>query len=122
MAGKLEDDELRLLLLRIADKSDETQKSIIGLDKKVDLHIQKTEYELKEINKLDQIQNQQLADHIEGVNTLKKMYEAHEKADADRFADIEAPRKWFKFTVKFLMGMGALAGSIMAVIKFLHWF
>ena len=118
----LDDEDLKRLLDRIADQLEETQKTVVALDKKLDLHIQKTEYELKEINKLDQIQNEQLALHIQGVDTLKKLYESHEKADVERFASLEAPSKWLKFTAKLVMGLGAIAGSVMAIAKFLRWF
>jgi len=117
-----EDDEIIKLLRRISDSSDVMQENIVSLDKKVDLHIQRTEYELKRINELDEHQNRLLDQHIEGVNTLKKWCDQHEQANRERFEMLEEPAKWIKTTVKIAMALGGLATAILTVGKLLKWF
>jgi len=56
MDKKDKDDIYLNLLNKIQEQSKETQNTVIDLDKKVDLHIQKTEYELSRINALDEEQ------------------------------------------------------------------
>lgn len=104
---------------QLADKHDETQRSVSNLDKNLSLHIQKTELELKKINELDEIQNKLLDQHIEGVNTLKRWADGHEAANRLEFEKLrtkqEAPKKWFQTTVKILVALGAVAGAIAAL-------
>lgn len=120
--SKIDEDEIKTLLIRLASKADETKDSIACLDKKLDLHIQKTEYELKRINELDDVQNRLLDQHIEGVNTLKKMYEAHEADDLERFQKLEAPRRWAQFTVKVFITVGSIAAAVAGIAKLLQLF
>jgi len=117
-----EHDELKLLLQRLADQNLETQQSIFSIDKKLDLHIQKTEYELRGINDQDAIQNKLLDQHIEGVNTLKEIFQQHEKNDVERFQKLEEPRKFSKWAVGVLLTLGSVVGSIAAIGKHLGWF
>lgn len=104
---------------QLADKHDETQRSVANLDKKLDLHIQKTELELRGINELDAIQNKLLDQHIEGVNTLKRWADGHETANSQRFQKLEekhaAPRKWLKTAAKIIVTLGALATASAAL-------
>ncbi len=57
-------DELK----HIASNQEATTRCIAKLEKKIDLHIQRTEYELKAINALDEQQNKLIDQHIEGVS------------------------------------------------------
>lgn len=120
--ANFEDKDIILLLNSIASDGRETRSAVQALDKKVDLHIQKTELELKNINKLDEQQNDLLDKHIEGVNTLKKWCDTHEKANEKRFSKLEAPRKWLKMTKDGLLWISAVAGAILVIAKFFHMF
>lgn len=119
-------EDILSLLRSIDDKSCKTQESLASLDKKLDLHIQKTEFELSRINEQDERQNGLLDEHIAGVNTLKQLLEAHDKKDEAKFAQLEAPRKWWKMTkkmaFKLVVSLGAIAGSVAGLAKFFHWF
>lgn len=95
----------------------ETSKSFADLDKKVDLHIQKTEYELKAINHQDEVQNKLLEEHIEGVNTLKKIHEEHVKENNTRFSKLEAPRKFIKSATRLLLWAGGIGASITGIVE-----
>lgn len=120
--AKSNNDDLLAFLKRIESKSDCMSQSLATFDKKLDLHIQKTEYELRRINEMDEIQNKLLDQHIEGVNTLKKMHEAHEKIDLERFDRLESPRKWFKDSAKVLIAIGTFAGAVAGFLKLFHIF
>jgi septal ring factor EnvC (AmiA/AmiB activator) len=117
------------MLQKISSKTESIDSNIknlegnIGhLDKKVDLHIQKTELDLKAIHKLDEQQNALIDKHIEGVNTLKKMHETHLKESNKRFQEIEAPKKWFSITWKIVLGIGALAATGLTIARILEMF
>ena len=120
------DDEILGLLSRMMeeqrDARTENMKAFSDLDKKVDLHIQRTEYELKSINEQDAIQNKLLDQHIEGVNTLKKIYDAHELSNNERFAKIEEPRKFLKNVTKVLLWLGGLGTAAMGILEVISWF
>lgn len=115
------DDEILNVLSRIVeeqrDSRAEMTKAFSDMDKKVELHIQKTEYELKGIHQQDAIQNQLLDQHIEGVNTLKKMFELHEKNDVERFGNLEEPRKFVRTAVKVVLWLGALGTAVAGIIE-----
>ena len=126
-----DNDEIISWLVKLADKADSHTQSMASLDKKVDLHIQKTELELQRIKETDDIQNQLLDAHIEGVNTLKKMYDKHEEQDIARFAKLE-PKEMIKslgketgkIFFKTLTIAGAIATAVVGLIKlirFMHW-
>lgn len=114
--------ELKELLEKLAEQGQKTHNSIHALDKKLDLHIQKTEYELQKINELDNIQNKLLDQHIEGVNTLKKWCEVHEKANEFRFNKLEEPKKLAQYATRIIITVGSLAAAFTAIAKFLKWF
>lgn len=127
------DDEILALMTKMMDEQrehrSETSKSFAELDKKVDLHIQKTEYELKRINDQDEIQNQLLDQHIEGVNMLRKIHEAHvsdnekqEERNDSRFKKLEEPRRFIKTGTKVVVWLGGLGTATMGIVKILSWF
>lgn len=108
-------DELR----KIADRQEATSKCISKLDKKLDLHIQKTEYELKAINSLDEQQNKLIDQHIEGVKGVIKLVETHNKAYEKRFQALETPAKAKKWLMSQWLTIGSIcaaAGSVIALI------
>lgn len=93
-----------------------------GLDKKLDLHIQSTVYELKAINRLDEQQNKLIDQHIEGVKTLKTLIDQNEENADQRFHKLEEPRKLWGLFVKIMVGVGGSAGGIagaMAIFEYL---
>lgn len=127
--------------IREAQKAaDEEHKSLRTAfektDKKLDLHIQKTEYELQAIRELDRIQNEQLEEHIQGVkqahrrnDLLEKTLRAEifgegspnpEKSLKGRVEALEAPRKWFKDSKKMLLGAGTVAAAIYGIVKLIQ--
>lgn len=55
----------------------ETKAIVDRVDERLSSHIKFSLEELNKINELDAEQNRILDKHIEGVNTLKKMYIAH---------------------------------------------
>ena len=119
------DEEILTLLAKMMEEQrehrSETANSFAHLDKKVDLHIQKTEYELARINTQDEIQNKLLDQHIEGVQTLKRMFENHEQQDFERFQKLEEPRKWIQGTLKIFLAFGGLGTAIVGIMKLLVW-
>jgi len=122
MDKKDKDDIYLNLLNKIQEQSKETQNTVIDLDKKVDLHIQKTEYELSRINALDEEQNQLIDEHIAGVKTLKGIYEEHKKENDVRFQALEEPRKVFAWLFKATGIVGVICGAIFGAIKLIAFF
>lgn len=103
------------------DARAESNKAFAGLDKKVDLHIQKTEYELRRINDQDEIQNQLLDKHIEGVNTLRLIHEEHVRENNIRFSSIEQPKKVLKGITKAVLWLGGVGTAVMAIHELVKW-
>ena len=111
MPKKKPSDPYFELLNQISDQVQISTVAIAALDKKVDLHIQRTELELKSINKLDERQNDLLAEHIAGVNTLKAIFENHDKIDQERFDRLETPQKFLSLGWKVSLSfLGACSG------------
>jgi hypothetical protein len=114
--------EQTLLLNKISEQVTEQTKVMAKLDKKVDLNIQKVQYELEKIHVMDAEQNKLLDAHIEGVKTLKKMHDDHLEESDTRFEKLEAPRKWLKMTKNIILVVGALAVAMLGIIKLLEIF
>ena len=85
------------------------------LDKKLDLHIQSTAYELQAIHRLDEQQNKLIDQHIEGVKTLKGMIDRNENNNEARFQVLEAPRKIRSTLAKSFIKAGAVAAAFASV-------
>lgn len=115
------DDEILSILNRLMDEHrdarSETSKAISNLDKKVDLHIQKTEYELKGIREMDDIQNKLLDQHIEGVNTLKLIHDEHVKENNIRFSKLEEPRKFLKTMTRIVLWLGGIGTAAIGIAE-----
>ena len=103
-----------------------------ALDKKLDMHVQKMDYELSGIRSMDEQQNKLIDQHIEGVKTLRSIFEAHEKIDEKHFQDIsgalsarltilEAPRKWIWQGFKYISMFGAGAASLAGFFELFHY-
>ena len=106
----------------VLEKTEETRGCIQKLDRKMDLHIQKTELELGHIGELDAKQNQLLEEHSARSDRLEKdnvLREATLKQEFDdRFQKIEKPREWLKITGKLIIYVGSAAGAIYGVYEF----
>ena len=105
------------LLIKISDQVTDQGKILTKLDKKVDLNIQKVEYELSNIHETDQVQNKLIEEHISGVQTLQGIYVEHKKENDVRFEALEAPRKWLKTTKKILLVLGSIAAAVFGILK-----
>jgi len=105
----------------------------LRLENKLDLHIQKTEYELKQIQKLDDEQNKLLAQHAQRSEEIKRDNELREKQMREeifgdnrkslksRIDKLEVPQKWLEHTKTGLLYLAALGGAITGIIKFLKF-
>lgn len=115
------DDEILSTLVRMREEQLESRaemaENFSKLDKKVDLHIQKTEYELEGIHKQDGIQNKLLDEHIAGVKTLTAIHDLHVKENEERFSKLEEPRKFLKTLGKILVAFGAAGGALAGVTE-----
>lgn len=111
--------EYLALLNKILEKSDETSERIVQLEKKMDLHVQKTEYEIKGIKELDAQQNESLREHIEGVRTLKKMHEAQTEYFDSRIEILERPKIVIAYIEKWVLRIGGIVAAIYGILKFL---
>lgn len=115
------DDEILSTLARMREEQLESRtemtRAITGLDKKVDLHIQKTEYELEAIHKQDEVQNQLLDQHIEGVKTLKRWCDDHVQENEKRFSKLEEPRKFLRTVGRILVYLGAIGGAVAGIVE-----
>lgn len=121
-----EQDYIKELLNKITAQCDETQDSIVKIDKKLDLHIQKTELEFKHIRELDENQNKLLEEHAIRSDRLEKdnlLREQQLKANfEDRFREIEKPREFIKTFAKMFLWMATAAGAIYGAWEFFNAF
>lgn len=125
---KKNDKDIYLELLNIIkDKQDEGTKVVLELDKKLDLHIQKTEIELSSINKLDQEQNKLLENHIKRTALLEKSLEEHKfdnfktfKDFSDKIVESSKPLEFLKLLSKLVLLIGGLSGSLYALYRILE--
>lgn len=99
----------------VTEKLDNISTTVGSLDKKLDLHIQSTVYELKAIHRLDEQQNKLIDQHIEGVKTLKSMIDRNETNNEGRFQKLEEPRKLWSLSVKLFVGVGSVGAAIAAI-------
>ncbi len=116
------------LLARMLDKMDKTHEVLTSLDKKVDLHVQRTEQEFDAIKELDMRQNELLAEHAKRSDRLEEDNRLREVSirqdfmgttkDLDkRLSILETPWKWILTTKKGLMWLAAIAGSVAGIIE-----
>lgn len=100
----------------------ENLKAFADLDKKVDLHIQKTESDLKLIHEQDMVQNNLLDTHIAGVNTLRSIHEEHVKENNTRFSKLEEPRKFINTLRKLVIWLGGIGAAFTGIMEAISWF
>ena len=119
------------LINRILDKLDRTHEVVTSLDKKVDLHVQRTEQEFKAIAVLDAQQNELLAEHAQRSDRLAEDNRLREVSirqdflgttkDLDkRVSVLETPWKWILTTKKGLMWLAAIATSVAGIIELIR--
>lgn len=118
-------DHIMEQLERVLEKQEETRGCVTKLDKKIDLHIQKTELELEHIRELDTKQNELLDDHAKRSDRLEKDNHLREMAlrtdFEQRFQTIEKPREWIKITGKVLFWAASFAGAVYGAHEFWAW-
>ena len=122
--GKLDEQ----LIARMMDKLDKTHEVVTTLDKKLDLHVQRTEQEFEAIRKLDQDQNALLAEHAKRSDRLEEDNKLREAALRNEFSTtakdldkrvsvLETPWKWILTTKKGIMWLAAIATSVAGVVE-----
>ena len=118
--GKIIIDQLK----EISSDQKETRTCVDELSIKMGLALQKTEFELQNIHKTDDVQNKLLDDHIKGVNTLTVMHEEQRgdinsrlKQVDDRFDKVEAPQKAFSYIAKLTGKIGIVASALYGILK-----
>ena len=133
------DDCLRSILISLDNlsettnntnkKIDETIDHVVELDKKIDLHIQKTEYELLSISKLDMQQNELLAEHSQRSTELKRDNDLKEmsiKAELrlieERIEQLEKPAELLKSIRNIIVYLGSVGTALYAISKIFGWF
>jgi hypothetical protein len=116
-----------IMLERIMDRLQEVGEMTSAMDKKMDLHIQETKYELKAIRDLDMIQNAILEEHHKRSDGLARDNQLREQAlrneieaQERRIKSLEAPRVWWALTKKWLIGLGAVGGALAAVYELIQ--
>lgn len=119
------------LIARMLDKLDRTHEVVTVLDKKLDLHVQRTEQEFEAIKTLDEHQNQLLAEHAKRSDRLEMDNQLREQAlrlemqnsikplDV-RISTLETPWKWILTTKKGLVWLAAVAASIAGIIELIR--
>lgn len=116
------------LIARMLDKLDRTHEVVTTLDKKLDLHVQRTEQEFEAIRHLDAQQNDLLAEHAKRSDRLEKDNQLREASlrrdflgtttDLDkRISVLEMPWKWILTTKKGLAWLAAVAVSLAAILE-----
>jgi hypothetical protein len=116
------------LIARMLDKLDKTHEVVTSLDKKLDLHVLRTEQEFEAIRVLDAHQNELLAEHakrsdrLEADNKLreaalrKEMSENVQTLDK-RVSVLETPWKWILTTKKGIIWLAAVATAVAGIVE-----
>ncbi len=119
------------MLEKVLETTEKTQKCVSGLEKKVDLHIQETKYELKAINETNERQNATLDKHHQRSDEIKRDNELREKGLRNevfgkkglepRVSKLEEPQKARSLLAKWGMHALKAAGGALAVLKLIDW-
>lgn len=107
-------DELR----KISAKQDTMDSRSVELDKKLDLHVQKTDFQFRRLSELDEQQNRLIDQHIEGVRTLKKIVEQNKESAEARIKELEKPTAFLQTAWGLLLKLGLFAGTAAAIGAF----
>ena len=128
-----DDDKHSKLVVDLLEKnlkqSEKTQKCVDHLRGDFNLHVQKTEYELKEITRTNEVQNQSLEEHQKRSDAIQKDVNLRERQIREdvfgkegiepRVTKLEEPRKFIKSLAKVIIGLGTIAGAVWAFLRFL---
>lgn len=121
----MDHEAISRVLQKVLEKQEETQDCVQKLDKKVDLHIQKTEIELEHIRELDEKQNQLLDEHAKRSDRLERDNQLREAALKQqfetKFEEIERPRKWLLTTGKVIFWAASGAAALFGAYQFLDF-
>jgi len=80
---------------------------------KLDLIVDKIDKLDETVNFRLDVYNKQLEEHIEGVNTLKKLH----NNNVSRIETLEEPRKVLSYMKKTLLGVSAIVGAVLTIVK-----
>lgn len=112
------------LLGLVIDRLKENSETLAAMDKKLDLHIQETRYEMKAIRDLDVLQNAILEEHhkrsdrLAEDNALREAaLRAEMKKQEARIEKLEAPGKWWHTTKSWLLKAGGIATAAVAIYE-----
>lgn len=105
------------LLQAAVSKIDKLSTSFNEMDKKLDLHIQKTDHRFQNIEALDEQQNAILEKHHQRSDQLKKDNELRERALIARIDALEQPKKWLHTTKQLLLWIAAMMGAISYIVN-----
>jgi len=113
----------------IKKEQDHTRTCVKELEAKFDLHSQKVDYELKEINRTNQIQNDILDEHHKRSDQLERdndLREASLKAGITnleaRLLELEKPALALSWLKSAAMWVTAIVAGILALDKFFGLF
>lgn len=129
MSDDLDKKLIMDLLKKNLKQSEETQDCVDDLSSDLKLHVQKTVYELKEITRTNEAQNEILTEHQQRSIALQKDVELREKQIRSdvfgkdglepRVTKLEEPKKLLKLLVKIILGAGAIASAIWYLARML---
>jgi len=116
------------LIARMLDKLDKTHEVVISLDKKLDLHVLRTEQEFEAIRVLDAHQNELLAEHskrsdrLEADNKLREAALRKEVSEKVQMLDkrvsvLETPWKWVLTTKKGIIWLATVATAVAGIVE-----
>jgi hypothetical protein len=116
------------LITLVLEKLDKTHGIVTNLDKKLDLHVQRTEQEFEAIKVLDEHQNRLLEEHAKRSDRLEQDNKLREEALRkdlketskgldQRVSNLEAPWKWILTTKKGLAWITGAAIGLAAIIE-----
>ena len=97
-----------MTLQRLEDKLDSLLLAQAAADKKLDLHIQSTTYELARIAELDLKQNEMLQEHMARSDALEEANALTRKM----IADINKPKELLKLAYDVVTKLAALVGAV----------
>ena len=110
------DDKFIILLEKISDISERTARMEA---------VQETMKEsIEQIKKEDALQNQLLAEHIQGTVTNRERLEVEIKNRQgleQRVVKLEEPQKFFSVLKKIAVYIAAIAGAILSIKKLFHF-
>jgi predicted nuclease with TOPRIM domain len=121
------------LLNRIIDESerikrfvDETKDSISELDKKLDLHIQKTTLQYEQTEEKGEAHQKRLLEYQVRLDTFTSSidekyeeYEANYENIKKQVERLERPRIWIVNTGKVIITIGAIASAVYSIYQLL---